>query len=293
MDKVMDIGPKRDGKKADLHMHSTMSDGGYPPEDLMRKCAAAGLHIVSLTDHDTTKGLERAKEVAKQHKMEFIPGIELSTRDVTGTGVDILGYGINPADEMLLQTLEFHQNMRIGRMEKMIDHCQQHNLDVDFEEVKKYAKGDTYSRPHLAKVLVDKGYVKTVKEAFDLYLGQNKPCYVPKEKDMSPKEAIELIHQAGGVAVVAHPIFYELDNSIYKWLTEDGLDGIEVYHRDHDEQAVQRFLTLAVKAEEARGAFVLKTGGSDFHHESFGREGEQIGQTKLPFYEAEKLLKRL
>ncbi|ADU30419.1 PHP domain-containing protein [Evansella cellulosilytica] len=275
---------------ADLHMHSTASDGGYSPSQLMEKCINNHLSIVSLTDHDTTAGVIEAMKVAKEHHLRFIPGIELSTR-IKNTHVDILGYGIDPHNKSLLSTITFHQQMRIERMKTMIEKSNEQGLSVTFNEVAELAKGDTFSRPHLAQTYVKKGYVKDVKEAFDLYLANGKPCYVEKEDEMTPQEAIELVHQAEGIAIVAHPIFYSLDEDIFEWLTVHHLDGIEVYHRDHDDDAIDRFLKLANRAEVARGKKVFITGGSDFHHESFGREGENIGITKLPYEIGEQIYK--
>lgn len=273
-------------------MHSTASDGRYSPEVLMEKCANAGLQMVSLTDHDTTTGIEGAKRIAEEKGLRFIPGIELSTR-VKNTHVDILGYGIDPKSNSLQEALSFQQHMRIERMEKMVKKCRDHGLDISFQEVNALAEGDTLSRPHIAQALVNKGYVKNVKEAFELYFKEGKPCYVAKEKEMTPQEAIQLIHRAGGIAIVAHPVYYSLDEDIYDWLLNDNLDGVEVYHRDHDKAAVERFLTLAKKGEKERGRHVYVTGGSDFHHESFGREGEKLGITSLPFEAAELLYEEL
>ncbi|MFA9559598.1 PHP domain-containing protein [Evansella sp. AB-rgal1] len=277
---------------ADLHMHSTASDGGYSPTELLQKCVDAKLRIVSLTDHDTVSGVPTAKQIAEENNIQFITGIELSTR-WKGQHVDILGYGIDITSETLLNTIAFHRKMRVNRMELMVKKCQELGFNISFEEVKKVAKGDTLSRPHMAKVLVDHGIVETVKEAFDKYLTPDKPLYVEKEKEMTPKEAIDLVHSAGGIAIVAHPILYTLDEDIYQWLLEDGLDGVEVYHRDHDEEAIERFYALAKKAEQQLGKRVFLTGGSDFHHESFGRLGEEIGTTRLPFEEAEYLLQNV
>ncbi|WP_280771908.1 PHP domain-containing protein [Salipaludibacillus daqingensis] len=277
-----------DHLKADIHMHSTCSDGGYTPEQLMGKCAKAGLSIVSLTDHDTTAGLEQASKIAEKHEMTFINGIELSTR-TEGVSVDILGYGFNIDDQSLQKTLAFHRDKRKARMDEMIGKCQEYDLHVTIDDVKKQVTGETYSRPHLAKALISKGYVETVSEAFDKFIGYGKPCYVLKEEEMKPQEAISLIHQAGGVAIVAHPVFYNLDDHIYSWFEQYGLDGIEVYHRDHHPTHVERFRKLAQKVENDRKENIFKTGGSDFHHESFGRVGEELGITKLPYHEAERL----
>lgn len=273
-------------------MHSTFSDGSYSPKELMEKCYRAGLSLVSLTDHDTTNGLEEAEHWANHYGITFVRGIELSTR-VNGIAVDILGYGINPNDETLQKELKLFRKLRIERMEKMVEKCRENGLQITFDEVKALVKGDTFSRPHLAEVLVRRGYVSSKKEAFQRYIGNGKPCYVKKKKELTPEEAIQLIHNAGGVAIVAHPIFYSLDEEILEWLKNGKLDGIEVYHRDHDEVAIKRFLALAEKANKIRETEVLLTGGSDFHDEKFGRTGEEIGITMLPYEHGEKLLKRL
>ncbi|PYZ95372.1 histidinol phosphatase [Salipaludibacillus keqinensis] len=276
-------------QKADIHMHSTASDGGYRPDVLMELCAKAGLNIVSLTDHDTTAGLETARLVAEKHGLQFIDGIELSTR-TNGVSVDILGYGFDIHNKVLQDNLAFHRNMRQERMDRMIEKCQENHLNISIEQVKAEVTGETYSRPHLAKALIKQGYVESVHEAFDKYLGYGKPCYVFKENEMNPQEAISLIHKAGGIAVVAHPIYYDLDDQIVQWFEEEDLDGIEVYHRDHQPEDVERFLQLAYHAEKRLNRTVFKTGGSDFHHESFGRAGEQLGLTKLPYEQGLRIL---
>ncbi|MCE7791210.1 PHP domain-containing protein [Salipaludibacillus sp. CUR1] len=275
--------------KADLHMHSTASDGGYGAETLMEMCAEAGLSLISLTDHDTTAGVEKARKSAESLNIQLINGIELSTRS-EGQSVDILGYGIDVESAHLQKTLSFHRQMREERMERMVRKCRDYGLEVTVEDVKAEVTGHTYSRPHLAKALIKKGYGEKVSDIFDQYIGYGKPCYVVKEKEMTPPEAVKLIHEAGGIAVAAHPIYYDLDDHILDWFINEGLDGIEVYHRDHDEQAVNRFSALAEKAEAKLGHRVFKTGGSDFHHEAYGREGEKLGITKLPYGEAEYLL---
>ncbi|MCR6096199.1 PHP domain-containing protein [Salipaludibacillus agaradhaerens] len=277
--------------KADLHMHSTASDGGYSPSEVVRLCAKGELDLISLTDHDTTTGIAEAKRSAAYYNIRFIPGIELSTR-INDQSVDILGYGIDVTDHQFQETLAFHRHKREQRMVRMIEKCRDHDLHISLEDVEAQVTGETYSRPHLAKALIKKGYGASVQEIFERYIGYGKPCYVMKEKEMLPQEAIRVIHEAGGVAIVAHPIYYDIDESIFKWCIEDGLDGIEVYHRDHPPHAIARFRRLTERIEETLGKSILKTGGSDFHHEDFGREGERLGVTKLPFQEAEKLWER-
>lgn len=275
---------------ADLHMHSTASDGAYSQVDLVTKAAEAGLTMISLTDHDTTNGLASARETAKQLGLDFINGLELSTR-FHGTSVDILGYGIDPESDTLQKTLIFHRERRLERMRIMIRKCQKQGMRIEEKDVFQYVTGDTYSRPHLAKALVDHGYASSVSDAFKRHIGYNRPCYAFKEEEMHPEEAIRVIHDAGGVAIIAHPVFYDLDDEIPSLFYDYHLDGIEVFHRDHDKQTIERFSRLAKQIEDSLGHWVFKTGGSDFHHESFGRKGEELGLTKLPFEEANRLFK--
>lgn len=273
---------------ADLHMHSTASDGGYSQVDLVKKAASAGLTMISLTDHDTTNGLNQARKTAHEHGLDFVNGLELSTR-FQGTSVDILGYGINPDSAELQKTLAFHRERRLDRMRIMIRKCKDQGMKIEEKDVFEYVTGDTYSRPHLAKALVEHGYAQSVGDAFNRYIGYNRPCYAFKEEEMHPEEAIRVIHEAGGVAIIAHPVFYDLDKLIPSWFHDYNVDGIEVFHRDHDEKTVERFTHLAKKVEDSLGRAIFKTGGSDFHHESFGRKGEELGLTKLPFDEANRL----
>lgn len=277
---------------ADLHMHSTASDGGYDQVTLVEKAAEAGLTMISLTDHDTTNGLSSARQTAERLGLSFINGLELSTR-FEGVSVDILGYGIDPESASLQSTLSFHRERRLDRMRSMISKCQKFGMDIEEADVFPYVTGDTYSRPHLAKALVAHGYADSVNDAFKRFIGYNRPCYEYKEDEMHPEEAIRVIHEAGGLAIIAHPVFYDLDEAIPDWFHDYGVDGIEVYHRDHDAASVKRFETLASKIDRQLGSRVLRTGGSDFHHESFGRKGEELGKTKLPFEEALKVQEAL
>lgn len=272
-------------KQADLHMHSTVSDGGYTPSELMLKCAEAEYEIVSLTDHDSTSGLLEAEKAAEDAGMTFLAGIELST-EVTGISVDILGYGINTTNTALQKTLEFHRKKRFKRMENMIRKCKEHNLQISLEDVEKFVTGDTYSRPHIARALVEKGYAADMNEAFYKYIGRNKKCFVPKEEEMTPAEAAKLIKNAGGVAVIAHPVYYQIDQRIKQWLIDGLIDGVEIYHRDHRKEDIERFEKITREAEAVTGRRYFRTGGTDFHHENFGREGEKIGKSPLPFLEA-------
>ncbi|CAM3741982.1 PHP domain-containing protein [Alkalicoccus chagannorensis] len=270
----------------DLHMHSLVSDGLLTPAALMQQQAQAGVQIVSLTDHDSTAGLPDAEQEAAKQGIRFIPGIELST-DWHGTSVDILGYGIDYTDQRLQETLAFHRERRYSRMEKMVASCCEAGMQVSMEDIEKKVTGDTYSRPHLAAVLVEKGYAVDVADAFDRFVGSGRPCYEKKAEEMTPDEAVRTIRQAGGAAVIAHPVYYGLDEEIRVWLQRGGADGMEVYHRDHTTEDQVRYASMI------EGLPLLVTGGTDYHHDSFGRKGERIGDSPLPDRCAEQLLKHL
>ncbi|WP_100372976.1 PHP domain-containing protein [Bacillus sp. FJAT-45037] len=279
-------------KNSDLHMHSTASDGNYKPKELMIKCKEAGLEIVSLTDHDTFSGLREAMDVGVELGLTVIPGIELSTKS-HGRSVHILGYGLDYHDESLLSFLEKQKQYRSRRLDHMLNKLASVNINLTRTDVLFYVDGGSIGRPHVAKAMIDRGYVETVAEAFDGYLGEGKPGFVEKEKEMTVEEAIKLIHQYGGLAVVAHPTYYQLDDEIEHWVIKWGLDGVEVFHRDHDQVAQQKYLELCHTIEAKTGQELLKTGGSDFHDEEYGRVPEPLGITRLDNSYAKVMIKRL
>ncbi|MFB4164190.1 PHP domain-containing protein [Alteribacillus sp. JSM 102045] len=270
-------------------MHSTASDGGYTPSELMRKCYNAGLSIVSLTDHDTTNGIKEAKEEASKLNLTVINGIELSTKN-KGKSVHILGYGMNIEDNSFQKILEEQRQMREDRLHIMLEKLKAQNITLHPEDVLKHVDGGSIGRPHVAMALVEKSFVANAAEAFDLYLAEGKPCYVEKAKEFSPQEAIQLIKGAGGLAVVAHPVYYGIDRQIKQWIKEEDLDGVEVYHRDHDYQTVKYYERLVYAWEKEIERDLLKTGGSDFHHETYGRKIEPVGTTTVSLSLANKLL---
>ncbi|MBB5174474.1 PHP domain-containing protein [Texcoconibacillus texcoconensis] len=274
---------------SDLHMHSTASDGVYDPAKLMNLAADNGLTIVSLTDHDTVSGVKEAQKTAEKRGLIFIPGIEFSTKE-GGESVHILGYGYDIDNQAFLKALEEQRKMREDRLEKMVKKCAAHGVPLTREDVMAHVDGSVIARPHVGQAMVEKGYVQSVKDAFDRYLAEGKPCYVAKAKEWSPEEAIEIIHNAGGYAIVAHPGHYDLDDRIEQWVKDFGLDGVEVYHRDHDENQVKRYEEIVQDIENKLGNDLLITGGSDFHSPDYGRDKEELGVTKLADHFAERLV---
>lgn len=277
---------------ADLHMHTTASDGGYTPTELMRKCHDVGLAYVSITDHDTVLGVKEAIEEGKRLGVQVIPGIELSTY-TRRTSIHILGYGLDIDDSELLATLEDQRKQREERMTLIISRLKQVGMTLSAEDVLKYVDGGSIGRPHIARALLEKGYVNSVSEAFERFLAIGKPCYVPKRREMTPEEAVELIHNSGGVAVIAHPIYYELDDYLESFIVEMGVDGVEVYHRDHDEKATAHYEKWTSMLEEKYGISLLRTGGSDFHHETYGRRLIPLGKKRVANELAEQLIEAI
>lgn len=279
-------------KNADLHMHTTASDGGYSPSDLVQKCHEVGLEYIAITDHDTIGGVKEAIHEGEKLGIVVIPGIEFSTKE-NGVGVHILGYGIDIADQSLLAMLSDQQQMRKLRMEEMVGKFAKLNIKVDEADILKEADGGSIGRPHVAKVLVKMGIVKDVAEAFQLYLGEGKPCYVKKQREMTPIEAMEWIKKTKGVAIVAHPVYYDLDDKIEEWVAIGLLAGVEVYHRDHNQETQGHYEALVQGIENRYNVSLVRTGGSDFHHEDYGRVRQPLGETRIDNDLAIQLLKRI
>ncbi|HET7581000.1 MAG TPA: PHP domain-containing protein [Bacillales bacterium] len=250
----------------DLHMHTTASDGDYPPEEVVRKASEAGLKTIAVTDHDTLNGVERAASEGEKLGVQVIPGVELSTKEGKKS-VDILGYGLANSDE-LDETLSRMREGREDRAAKIVQKFTELGMPLTMEDVRQFAGGGVIARPHIAKAVVEKGYVSDVQTVFDEYLADGKPCALPKVV-LSPKEGIDLIHQAGGKAVLAHPVLLRDDALVRKLLDTYDFDGIEVWHREQDADANKRYGELAESFD------VMKTGGSDFHNDSheLGRFG--------------------
>ncbi|ARK30824.1 PHP domain-containing protein [Halalkalibacter krulwichiae] len=277
-------------QNSDLHMHSTASDGGYKPSELMVKCKKVNLEIVSLTDHDSVDGIDEAISKGKELGLQVIPGIEFSTK-YKGKSVHILGYQFNYKNEELQSMLSEQKQLRRKRLDQIVDKLARVDIMITPEQVLKHTDGGSIGRPHVAKALIEAGYVKDVAEAFEYYLAEGKPGYVEKDKEMTVKEAIDWIHRTNGIAIVAHPDYYGVDEDLIDWVRDWGLDGIEVYHRDHDEKAVKRYEQLANDIDLKLGLKLYRTGGSDFHHEEYGRVREPLGMSRLSNHLAERLFK--
>lgn len=240
----------------DFHMHSTASDGVMRPLDLREANKAAKIKIMALTDHDTIEGsLELLNQLDPD--VTVIPGCEFSSTYHNGD-VHILGYAFDYTNKELLDYMAFFKESRQSRIFKMIDLCAANGYDVSVEELKEmFPHANSLGRPHLSQLLIKKGYVTTVSEAFKTILHRTSPCYVPKFK-AEPSDVIDLIHRANGLAVMAHPILIRTAEDVHE-LLELPFDGIEVYHVKHSKEDSAAFRKLANKHK------LLITGGSDFH----------------------------
>lgn len=248
------------GKYIDLHVHTSMSDGTSTPFEVVKQAADMNLAAIGITDHDTVNGVEASLEAGRILNVEVIPGVELSAE--FEQELHILGYCIDVKSVQLKKTLKELREYRKMRNPKMIEKVNQLGMNITMEEVKAYAQGTFIGRPHIAAIMIQKGYVQNIEEAFEKYLAIGGAAYVPKKK-LSPYQAITLIKQAEGVPVLAHPVFLEQKDialeALVKQLISYGLMGIEAYYTEHSLQMRERYIALARKYH------LLVTGGSDFH----------------------------
>jgi predicted metal-dependent phosphoesterase TrpH len=247
----------------DLHTHSTASDGTLAPAVLVRMAAEKGLTALALTDHDTIAGVVEAAAEAEKANIDFLPGIEISAEYPRPGTMHLLGYGVDPGNETLKNLTKTLLAGRDNRNPQIVAKLNEMGMKVTMQDWQEEAKGKVLGRPQLAAILFRKGYVSSIKQAFDDYIGQGAPAYFDKER-LTPKQALEMIHKSGGVPVLAHPVQLRYQNDaqlerIVRDLMDLGLAGIEVIHSDHNAELVKRYTALADRLG------LLKTGGSDFH----------------------------
>jgi predicted metal-dependent phosphoesterase TrpH len=276
-------------KFCDLHMHSTASDGQDAPETLARLAKKAGLSAIALTDHDTTAGLAAAAAAARRARIRFVPGIELSADPQLGSPhadarrgtLHILGMFIRH-DAPSLKAIEARLlEARRQRNPQIVANLNALGVKITYDEVVALAPG-VVGRPHIAQVMVNKGYVKSIHEAFAKYIGEGKPAYARKDR-LTAAQAIDAIHDAGGLAMLAHPVQLKLDadelEHAVATLVKHGLDGIETQHSDHTAAMVEQYRALARQYD------LLECGGSDYHGP---RKPVELGSQRVAFdvYEA-------
>jgi predicted metal-dependent phosphoesterase TrpH len=268
---------------ADLHCHSTASDGVDPPARVMERAAAAGLRVVSLTDHDTLEGVPEAQEAGRRLGIEVVPGVELTCYH-NGKEVNILGYGVDGKEERLAAHCRRFVAARIDRAHQIGVKLAALGAPIDVDALIAKADGGVVGRPHVATALVEAGHVATLQEAFDRYLANGGPADVPKMM-VDPQDCIDMIHHAGGIAVIAHAgIWNQYD--LIPVLVRMGLDGVEVWHSAHSPQESDRL-------EEIADRFGLaKAGGSDCHG-LLGERRELLGTIGLDEMRWKKLKSRM
>ncbi|MDE2861445.1 MAG: PHP domain-containing protein [Chloroflexota bacterium] len=251
--------------EADLHLHTTHSDGRLTPTQLVELVAAKGLRAAAITDHDSTEGIPEALEAASRFpQLTIIPGVELST-DIPGNEIHMLGYFIRYEDEAFQQTLRSFRDGRVDRAREMVDKLAALGLPLDWERVCELAEG-AVGRPHIAQAMVEKGYITYPQEAFTHYIGRNGPAYAERDK-MTPAEAVQYILGVGGVPVLAHPHVVDNVELLLPELAEAGLAGIEVYYKEYTPKDVETFGAMADRYA------LIPCGGSDYH--AFGTPGEE------------------
>jgi len=267
---------------ADLHLHTFFSDGTFSPEEVVAHGRRLGFACLALTDHDTLEGCERMATACAAERIEFIPGSEL-TAEFGEHELHILGYGFDVKHPRLLSELTKFQAVRQNRIREMVGRINELGTPLDVEEVLALANCRAPGRPHVARALVKASQCASLDEAFERFLKRHRPAWVPKAK-MSALEAIALIHEAGGLAVMAHPGLNKCDEVIPE-LVKAGLDGIEVYHTKHTNNTAAHYLNITKQYG------LLVTGGSDCHGLSKGKP--LIGGIKLPIHYVHKLQKAL
>lgn len=261
----------------DLHMHTTASDGRLTPADLIDRVAAAGLTTIAVTDHDTAGAVDEATRLAAARGIRVVPGIEITAVD-EGRDVHMLAYFIDHRDATLDAFLVRQRALRIDRVREIGERLAAHGVAVDVDALIERARsrpGTAIGRPWLARALVRTGHVLSVSEAFERWLGQGQPAFVPRSGP-TPFDVVDLVHAAGGVVSFAHPGVTQKD-ALLGPLAEAGLDAIEIHHSDHAPDVRERYRTLA----ESLG--VATSGGSDFH--GTGETRATLGRVWLPAHE--------
>ncbi|PAD31386.1 PHP domain-containing protein [Paenibacillus sp. 7523-1] len=248
--------------RCDLHTHSQASDGMQSPAENVRLAKQKGLSAVAITDHDTVAGVAEAQQTGQECGIEVVAGVEISTR-AGGKDIHVLGYYMNIKDELFLERLHGLRDAREERNHRIIAKLQELGLDISWEEVieglgRPLEPDESIGRPHMADVLVSKGYAVDMRDAFDRYLAEGKPGFVTVPR-VAPEDACQWIREAGGAAVIAHPGLYGDDELVRRIIEQFRPDGIEVFHSDHGPEEEHRYAALAREFD------LIVTGGSDYH----------------------------
>lgn len=274
-------------KRIDLHVHSTASDGTLTPAELVAEAASLGISAIAITDHDSVSGVEEALAAGKEKGVEIVPGVELST-EYMDTEIHVVGLFIDWHNEALLKQLHAFRDNRDNRNLKMIDRLQEEGFSITAEAIYERNPDAVIARPHIARYLVDTNQIKDMQTVFDKYIGDGCKCFVDRMK-ITPMRAVELIHEAGGTAILAHPCLYkmkrkEIETMVQKMIAA-GLDGIEAVYSCNQGSDEKDYKEMAARYG------LLVSGGSDFHgsNKPYIKLGTGKGNLTVPY----ELLKQI
>ncbi len=268
--------------RVDLHLHSTVSDGGLSPEEIVLKSAELELTTIAIADHDSVDGIAPALVAAKAFpRLKVIPSVEISS-DIPHGEVHVLGYFIDFTNHELQATLARFRNSRRGRAQGMIAKLAALGIHIEWQRVQEIAGSGSIGRPHIAQAMLEKGYIASIKEAFTKYISRDGPAYVERAK-MTPVEVVKLILRASGLPVLAHPLTINDPERMIAELKTAGLVGIEAYYNGYTADEVSRLVNLA------NGYNLIASGGSDFHGLDTSAE-TMIGGVDVPVESAERLI---
>ena len=279
-----------DERYIDLHTHSNKSDGSMTPSELVRHAKESGLAAMSLTDHDSTDGVKEALAAGEKYGIEVVPGIEMSAKSDTET--HILGYYIDINNQNLLEKLEEARKTRKLRNKITCEKLREFGFDITDEDAQNESGGAVIGRAHYARAMVRKGYVGSVKEAFDKYLGSGKPCY-SKRQNFTAEECILIINDAGGAAFAAHlHLMRKSDEELFEYLKglkKIGLCGIEGYYTEYTPEMQEKYMSFAKELD------LCISGGTDFHAEMKPhiKIGTGLGNMKIPYCVLESIKKEV
>lgn len=275
----------------DLHVHSTASDGTVEPQELPFLAKESGLCAFALTDHDTLEGIPAARQASEKAAIEFIPGVELST-EYQGKEIHMVGLFLDETNLLLRERLAAFRDNRDNRNEKMFKLLCAEGFEIDECSLRLMFPTGVLTRAHIARYLVENGYVKSMSDVFDKYIGDGCRCFIGRDK-IDPAEAIALIHQAGGLAVLAHPVLYNLStdrmNALIHHCADAGLDGIEAIYSTYQSGDTRNMKKLAADYG------LLLSGGSDFHgsNKPHIQLGRGMGRLHVPYSVLDQLKKKL
>ena len=270
--------------KVDLHLHTTVSDGRLTPSELVKYTAAQGLEVIAVSDHDITDGLDEAYATVQEYpEMTIIPAIELST-EVPDDEVHMLGYFIDYDDREFQNILDKFREGRLDRGQLMVNKLSEYGMNIEWERVLEIAGEGSVGRPHVALALVEKGYFKEPRDAFDEYLCNGGLAYIERKK-MTPVQGIEMLSKVGGAAVIAHPARIVGLDEMLGDLKKAGLAGIEVFYAEYSAETISWLYEMSVKHD------LVPCGGSDYH--ALGNTGEQVPGSMGPPMESVERLKAI